>query len=719
MATRVGRSAAGLAVALVGAGLAVATLVLALADTAGAPSDALGGLDIGWTIAIRTAVQTAGLLTLSTVAAILIWRQPRNPFSWILGSTLLVVASVAFASQYAIHGLVISPGSLPFADMAAWISDAAGLLVSLGAILALLFFPDGKLKSARWWMVAAGALVAAAIQIVAGFDNPYPLWVGLMGRAVVPATYPPVLWAVGASLAWASGAALPAVLSIGLVAGAGVILRMRASRGEARLQLKWFSYAAAIYVVAAVVGRSTDILGLDWMPESLRQLSQTDVAGGVAAWGGVAAAIAGMVLAPAAIAIAILRYRLYDIDIVINRTILYGGLAVFVTLTYGVFVAGLGSLLGQRVGSNPVLTVVAIAVVAALLLPVRTRLQSLANAAVYGTRARPYDVLSDFAGSIGRAESADVLLRRMARLLRDGTGASTSEVWVSVGGHLQLAASDPAVDLPRGIEPDVDAVAARFRPAPHVERVFHEGELLGVLVVAQSRGDELIEVERRLIGDLASQAGLVLVRFRLLQELRESRLRLVAAQDVERRRIERNLHDGAQQRFVNALLALGMADVATDGENRDLVHEATREVRAGLGELRQLARGLQPPLLAEAGLAAAVLALADRAPIATSVTASLEERYAEPVETTAYFVIAEALANAAKHSQATTVAVTIARSGNRLHVLVADDGIGGVDLTRGSGLLGLQDRVAALGGEITVSSGERGGTTISVNLPCG
>src|SRR5260370_20279838 len=156
--------------------------------------------------------------------------------------------------------------------------------------------------------------------------------------------------------------------------------------------------------------------------------------------------MAGMVMLPGAIGVAIWPSRCYDIDDVLNGNLLYVVLAAFVTLSYAIVVAGAGSLLGQRVGANPWLSVITIAVVAALLLPVRSRLQALANAAVYGRRARPYDVLSDFAGSIGQAEPADVLLPRMAELLREGTGASSTEGWVKVGNPLQLAASAPSAD---------------------------------------------------------------------------------------------------------------------------------------------------------------------------------------------------------------------------------------------------------------------------------
>jgi signal transduction histidine kinase len=399
------------------------------------------------------------------------------------------------------------------------------------------------------------------------------------------------------------------------------------------------------------------------------------------------------------------RYRLYDIDVVINKTILYGGLAVFVTVSYSLVVGVAGSLIGA--GLDPVLAFITIAVLALLLLPVRTRLEGLANIAVYGRRAKPYDVLSDFVDSIGHAEPADVLLPRMAELLMRGTGASTTEVWASVGDRLHLAASSRA------------KIATQSEGASSVEPVFHDDEALGALVVIKPRGEELNAMERRLFHDLAAQAGLVLGRFRLVQELRESRSRIVATQDTERHRIERNLHDGAQQRFANALLALGMA--RADNDHRDdrdqLLAQASREVQAGLSELRTLARGLEPPLLAESGLMAAITDLAERTPVPTTVTGAADRRYPKGIETAAYFVVAESLSNVVKHSGAAAVEVTVSEAGRRLCVEVRDDGVGGVDPSHGSGLVGLQDRVAALGGRLTVKSPNGGGTLITAELP--
>ena len=716
---------AGAAIAVGGTVLAVATLVLAILDRDSPSPYTLAGLDVNSSLVVRTLVQTVGLITMSSICGIIVWRRPRALLSRVASLAVACVALGAFAGEYAVHGLVVAPGSLPLADAAAWSYDVLFNLVGLGSIVFVLLFPNDQLTSPRWWLLIGVLILVVASQIVLSLDEPYPLYIGLMARRWVPVTMPPVGWPIGASLGWANGAVSWAGPALDLLVAIYIVRRLAAATGEARLQLTWFAYAATIFLLTSLPGLADNPPPLDWLPDNMRSVLQgfaaSETAHAVGSWSNLANALTGMVLLPIAIGIAMVRYRLYEIDLVINRTILYGGLALFVTAGYGLVVAGLGSLVGQRAGLGPLLTILAIAVVAALLQPVRTRLQVLANVAVYGRRARPYEVLSDFARSVGRAEASDVLLPRMAELLREGTGALKAEVWVRSGERIQLAASSPAT--PARVQPSAagpEELAGRVGSQGMVAPVFEAAELLGALTVTKPRGQPLNAIERRLVDDVASQAGLVLSRYRLVQDLRDSRTRIVAAQDIERMRIERNLHDGAQQRFANALLALGMAHEQSGRHPNgpDLVAQASEEVRAGLADLRELARGLHPRLLSESGLRAAVSSLADRSPILTIVRTTTDRRFPESVETTAYYVVAEALANAAKHSHAGNVEVSIEEDGGRLRVTVADDGIGGTNPLGGSGLVGLRDRVAAVGGSISVSSPKGRGTMIAAELPC-
>lgn len=699
-----GPAIAGVAIAAFGTAVAVATLSLYWLDRNSPPW--LPGLAQDWTVALQMVVIGFGLLTASIVAAVIVWRQPGNRVSWAIGPTVLLGAIVVFSGQYAFHGLSVVPGSLPLAETAARLQPLTAP-IPMGILLMALIFPDGHLKSRRWRPLAFLIPVVYLADLVERLDNPYPLNVSLLGQLPVPVTMPPSAWPVGSLLSWIGPWQGWAEVALGVAVAIYLILRLLGARGETRLQLKWFTYTIAIGVVALLASQADSPL--------VRGVIDANTLHAIAIWAGLAQLVVFAVLLPGAIGLAILRYRLYDIDVVISRTILYGGLAVFVAGTYGVVVGGIGTLLGQGAGASPLLSILAIALAAALLEPVRSRLQGLANVAIYGRRTSPYQVLSDFARGIGRAEPSDVLLPRMAQLLRDGTAAARVEVWVRVGDRLHRAATAPPEVQLVGTVSNVDELA---HAGAEIRAVFHEGELLGALTLIKPRGEKLNTAEQRLLDDLASQAGLVFSRYRLVEELRESRARIVAAQDLERRLLERNLHDGAQQRFVNALLALGLAQADSSDRSPDLVETATDEVKAGLTELRNLARGLHPALLAESGLHAALVALADRIPIVTMVRAAGDRRYPEPVEVTAYYIVAEALANAAKHSGASAIDVTIGERGGRLRLEIADDGVGGADLTRGSGLIGLQDRASAIGGSLAVESPRGAGTVVRAELPC-
>ena len=208
-----------------------------------------------------------------------------------------------------------------------------------------------------------------------------------------------------------------------------------------------------------------------------------------------------------------------------------------------------------------------------------------------------------------------------------------------------------------------------------------------------------------------------------LEDLHSSRARLVAAGDTERRRLERNLHDGAQTRFVGLALLLGHARRVVDRDPTDpevgpLLDQALAELQSGLAELRELARGIHPPLLTEQGLEPALRALVARAPLPATLAADLDERLPPPVEIAAYFVVAEALANVGKYAQASEATISVRRDNGRVTVEVADDGVGGADVGRGTGLRGLTDRVAVLDGTLAVDSPRGGGTRLRVEIPC-
>ena len=253
-----------------------------------------------------------------------------------------------------------------------------------------------------------------------------------------------------------------------------------------------------------------------------------------------------------------------------------------------------------------------------------------------------------------------------------------------------------------------------------VTRLERDGQLLGVMV-----HDPTIEAEDPgLVEAVGSVARLALENERLaaqvraqLEEVRASRIRIIEAGDAERRRVERDLHDGAQQRLVALAMRLQLAKETTTGASA-LLDEATAELHTAIGEVRGLARGLYPPILTEAGLGAAVETIAERAslPIAVDVP---DRRYEARVEATAYFVVAEALTNVSRYASATEARVTVRDEGEWLILVVADDGRGGADPATGSGLRGLSDRLEAVGGRLMISSPPGGGTTVRAEMPIG
>jgi signal transduction histidine kinase len=415
----------------------------------------------------------------------------------------------------------------------------------------------------------------------------------------------------------------------------------------------------------------------------------------------------------ATVTVAILRYRLYDIDLVISRTLVYGALGVCITITYVGVVAGIGSLAGTggEPGSNLVLSLVATALVAVIFQPARERLQRLANRLVYGQRASPYDVLADFSGRIAGALSVDEVLPRMAEAAAHGVRATRSRVRVYVPGGL-----DQAVAWPPG------SVASSFeRTAP----VLLQGVPVGEIAISKPAGEELSQAERGLLDDLATQAGPAFGNVRLTEELRASRQRIVAAQDAERRRIERDLHDGAQQHLVALSINLRLAQELIEADPR-AAHELLTEVQGqaadALSTLRDLARGIYPPALADRGIAAALGAHLAKSHLSSALDvqpADAHSRFAPEVEAAVYFCVLEALQNCAKHAPGAAMSVRLQLAPDHVSFVVADDGQGfdPAQVRTGSGMRGMHDRLAAVGGNLAVQSAPGDGTTIVGSLP--
>jgi signal transduction histidine kinase len=631
----------------------------------------------------------------STVGAILASRNPKNP----IGAIMIVVGvafGLGFASEaYATLALDTHPGSLPFGAVAAWFGTWVYAVMLFSLPLLGLLYPSGHVVGPRWrsapWVVLGfAALASLGTALTPGLmtpetafavDNPF----GIDGLG-------PVLRVAG-GIGWIG---LFVSIPVGI---ASLVLRYRRSEGEARQQIRWLVFVAIAVIASLLI---TLAMALS-MGEGFERSVGPQIAFGV-----IFSLIALGV--PAAIGVAVLKYRLYDLDLVIKKTVVYAILAI---LVFGVGTAGAwagaGFLFWDSDGNAYSFLLTGI-VIGVSVWPLRRFATRIANRLVYGKRATPYQVLTEFSGRLAESYAADDVLERMAQVLAAAVGAESATVWLGSSDRFHPGATWPA-DMPPEAAPPGDAVEVR-----------HQGEVLGALSARLPARDPMTPDKERLIRDLAAQAGLVLRNAGLIDDLRASRQRLVAAQDQERRRLERNIHDGAQQQLVALAVKLRLVDSLIgkdEARAHALVTDLQTESNQALEDLRDLARGIYPPLLADKGLGAALESQARRSPVPVSLEADGIGRYPQEAEAAVYFSCLEALQNVAKYAEASAVTVRLAQSNGSLTFSVSDDGRGFDTATasRGSGLQGIADRLAALGGTVEIRSARGAGTTVTGRLP--
>jgi signal transduction histidine kinase len=434
----------------------------------------------------------------------------------------------------------------------------------------------------------------------------------------------------------------------------------------------------------------------------------------------------GLTGVAAAIGIAVLRYHLYDIGVFLRRALVYAALVALIGAIYLVLVVSVGTSIDAPTTDRAIPFVVA-AVVALIFQPVRTRLQRLANRLAYGRRASPYEVLATFSRHVSEVYADEDLTVRMARILAEGTEADRAEIWLRVGDELRLAASWPANGARQARLPLEPGEPPAIPDAAAAVPVRYQGELLGTVAVVKR--EDITPTETRLVNDLAHEAGLALKNERLaaelsqrLEELTVSRQRLVTAQDTERRRIERNLHDGAQQDLIALKLKLAAAQGMAEQDprqTRELLEGLVADVSNAVETLRELARGIYPAVLADLGLVAALEAQAARSPLTVEVHADSVQRFPPEIEAAVYFCCLEALQNAVKHAHATTMVINIEELDSELRFTATDNGRG-IDVAKargGSGIQNMMDRMAALRGSLDLRAQPGGGTEVSGRLP--
>jgi signal transduction histidine kinase len=613
-------------------------------------------------------------------SAVVVWRRrPGLPAAW-----WFAVAAGLIAVVQTLDGLVLHLGTRVEPTSLAWVVLGYQLVSAVGMVaLAHLFglFPDGRihhpyerrLLRGLWWLVmlpplvlvARPTLLLPAYHQLGELPNPYHL----------PGLAP---------LGTAAGAVvelLPAVFVLGLVL---LVPRYRRAEPEDRRRIRWLlppmMFAAAVVTIDLVAWRRFP----DGAPSQAAEVALTTL------W---VLAIASL---PVGIAIALLRPTLLDVDRVIRKSLVYGLLWSLIALTYVAAAAGLGLLAGRRF---PLGLAIALAVAATLLFqPARQRLERAADRWVFGEPADPTRLITDLGATLEGTLELERLLPRMADTLQ--TGLRLRWARVRLDPAPQLGDEEPALTVP----------------------IFLDGERLGVVECGPRSTGPLTADDEAVVTTFARQAALAVRNVRLTAELDRSRVRLVRAQDVERRRIERDLHDGVQQHLVALMAQAGRVRGHLDDEAAAAASLA--EVQDGLHQvlkdLRELAHGIHPSLLSDRGLLAAVEALAARNAVPVSVRADPElrdHRYPAAIEGAGYFTVAEALANACRHAAASHIDVSLARSDESLHITVHDDGAGFDPATAvGEGLANLGERLAALGGRLDVTSRPDGGTTVTAQL---
>ncbi len=631
--------------------------------------------------------------------SVIVSRQPRNLAGWVfLGLGFLVV--VEGLSQILVFSAL--KANTPVPSVATW-AIAGEYAIYPFALLPLLWllFPDGHPPSPRWRWAVRGVVIAVGAALLAYVVSPGPLnnYVDMgilyMNPLGVPAlsTIAPVVTGIGGFVA--------VILSIATIFG--VRGRFKRATGGERQQLRWLVFVAtlagALFLVIVTSGIITDAV-FHHPNATVGRINVFNVLISMLA----AVIVCGI---PAAYLIAIYRYGLWDVDVVIKKAV------IFAIVTGALTIVSLGAVLllpalivGTGLNGTERTFFVIGVVIGTLFGPLRRLARRLADRVVYHTRATPYEVLTEFSGRVGETYATDDVLPRMAQVLARGAGAASARVLLSVHGERRVAASFGET-----------ANGSDFEVA-----VTHQGEELGALAVTMPANDPIDPGREKLVHDLAAQAGPVLRNVALIEDLRASRQRLVAAQDEERRKIERNLHDGAQQQLVALAVQLRLLEQTAGNDperDREVAARLGSQANAALEDLRELARGIFPPLLADKGLGAALEAQSRKAAVPTTVEADGVGRYPQEIESAVYFCVLEALNNVAKYAGATRATITLAQVDGQLTFEVGDDGAGfEVDRARhGTGIQGMADRLDAIGGSLTVRSGPGEGSTVRGRVP--
>ena len=656
---------------------AVVALLLALAATI-----------VGMAVAPSASLTTLLLMLLAVVATagvglVIGVKVPGQPVGLVLALAALLYSTTYAAEVYARLALVDGHGELPGGDWAALWVNASWPTMFAGVIAVAFLFPDGQLPSPRWRPVAATAAVAVVGTLLVGlfstepFDEPFD-------EVDNPAPALPEVLGF-----------LELVLLAGLAASvvaAGTAARHRYRRAvePERQQLLWLAATAwLIPVTLAVCVADLVVPGqLDALVLGLLLLTLTSV--------------------PGSIAVALLRYRLYELDRLVNRTLVYAALTALVLAAYYLGVVVLGGLLRDR--DSLAVSLLTTAVVVVGLTPVRAALQRRVDRFMYGDRADPYAGLSRLASRLEESLTPQMALRTIVETVADSLKVPFVSVDLGSGPVLERVVHG-------GPEP-ADPV--------HVPLTF-QGEAVGALVVGPRPGEALAAADHRLIAELARHAGAVVHATKLTLELQRSREELVLAQEEVRRRLRRDLHDELGPALAGAVFQIdlvrdGLSESAADADRQLEVLKG--QLQDAVDSVRAMAYSLRPPALDQGLLAAIAEQVSSFNSRGSGPQVTLKAPAALPslspaVEVAAYRIAMEAITNAARHSGARSCDVRLSVNGG-LQLEVIDDGVAGegVPYRAGVGITSMRERAGELGATLTIEQG-RAGTKVHTVLPIG
>lgn len=633
-----------------------------IADAGRGDLAVFGSADLLWLLPILSAAGVGSVLSLHL---------PRHPAGWLFLSLALLVLGSGILDSYALYGTVARPGSLPVADLAAVVGDKAFIPWLVLLALILLYIPSGHLRGRGARIVALTAISGGVVSFVASLFSPYD---GLLQadpairNPLVPGDYADLIGWIRLTTLLALHAAL-------LVAAAMLLGRFRSARGSARKQLRWMALASIAFPVLVVGAFAAAVLD----NETLLAITG----------GGFVAVI------PIAAGLAIEQDHLFDIDRLISRGLTYSLLTAVLVACYAVVVVLVGESLSSLGGNSEVAIAVATLATVSIAGPARRQLQATLDKRF---NRREFDALS----SIRRFIRQPPATTSVEDALREALDTEQLTIAYWIDDRAQWVTEDG-----RPVAADPAGLIVERRGGPIARVTFDESQ-----------------VQRRILEALLTEAGSEVENARLraastlqLREVMESRVRILAAQLEERRRLERNLHDGAQQRLLAVALQLRASEVSQDAARQSAaIDEAVGQLQLAVKELRDLANGLHPIALSDGGLAGAFEDLAGRTPIQVVLKVS-PERFTAAIEEAAWFIACEAVANAVKHAVASSVVIKAVRENGQLHLSIEDNGIGGADAS-GHGIRGLADRAEAAGGNLQVYPRPGGGTVVRAELPC-